>query len=257
MKKKIYIFNGWEDSSKWIADYFINYVKKHPQANLGFATGISPLGVYDLIKKDHKENNTDWSGIKSFNLDEFVGVPLDHKESFRHQMDTNLFSGINLKEENIFIPDGLSAHPCEEAKVYEAKINQAGGIDLQYISLGVNGHMAYNEPGTPLDSLTHVATLNSKTRDVLVDQKKFASLDETPTQAITVGVQTIMNFKQMFMIAIGENKRVPAKLMLEGPVSSDVPSSKLQDHFNTIFILDSAAAADLDLNKFEVTDFRG
>lgn len=253
---KIYLFKDAKKASTWVAEYFDKFIQENPEAVLGFATGTSPILTYKLLQ-EKCQAGTSWEGIKSFNLDEFIGVPVEHPESFRSQMTNNLFKGTNIKQENIFLPDGLVEDTKAEADRYEAQIEELGGIDLQYISLGANGHMAYNEPGTPLDSLTHVAEIAEFTRNVLVEQEKFATYEETPATAITVGVQTIMKFKQMLMIALGESKAVPAQKMLEGPVTSDIPSSALQNHSNTIFILDEAAAANLDLSKHEVTDMRG
>ncbi len=252
---KIILFKDAEKASIWVADYFDKYINENPNAVLGFATGTSPLLTYKLLQ-EKSQQGTSWENIKSFNLDEFIGVPVEHPESFRSQMNNNLFQGVNIKEENIFLPDGLVINPEEEAIRYENKINELGGIDLQYISLGANGHMAYNEPGTPLDSLTHVATIADFTRNVLVEQNKFNSFDETPNTAITVGVKTIMNFKENVMVALGESKAEPAKKMLEGPIVSDIPSSALQEHPNTTFILDEAAAKLLDLSKHQVIDMR-
>ncbi len=252
---KILLFKDADSASHWVADYFDKYIQGNPNAVLGFATGTSPILTYKLLQ-EKCQAGTSWENIKSFNLDEFIGVPVEHPESFRSQMTNNLFKGTNIKEENIFLPDGLTQDPEKEAKKYEDKINELGGIDLQYISLGANGHMAYNEPGTDLNTTTHVAEIADFTRHILIDQKKFETFEETPGTAITVGVQTIMNFKENVMVAVGESKAVPAQKMLEGPVTSDIPSSALQNHPNTTFILDEAAASMLDLTKHEVVDMR-
>ena len=255
MKKKIILFKNSEMASIWVANYFDKYIKENPKAVLGFATGVSPLLTYKLLQK-YSSEGTNWQGIVSFNLDEFIGVPISHPESFRTQMMNNLFKGVNIKPENIFIPDGLSKNPEEEANRYEKLIESKGGIDLQYISLGANGHMAYNEPGTPLDTLTHVAKLEDFTRKVLVEQKKFPTYNETPDSAITVGVKTILNFKEMIMVSLGESKAEPTKKMLEGPIVSDITSSALQKHKNTVFVLDEGAAKLLTLENFDVKDLR-
>ena len=248
--KKILLFKDADRASTWIAKYFDKFIQEKPDAVLGFATGVTPLLTYSLLQKYCKEG-TSWENIKSFNLDEFVGVPVEHPESFRSQMENNLFVGVNIKKENIFIPNGLAKDLDAEAKKYESLINEAGGIDLQYISIGANGHMAYDEPGTPADSLTHVTDIAPFTRNILIDQKKFDSLEETPTQAITVGIQTIMNFKEVVMVATGANKADPVKKMLEGPVTTDVPSSFLQNHDKVTFIIDEPSAELLDIDKHD------
>jgi glucosamine-6-phosphate deaminase len=170
-------------------------------------------------------------------------------------MDTHLFQFLNLKESNIFIPDGLSNDPHGEAIKYEEAIDAKGGIDLQYITLGTNGHMAYNEPGTKLDTLTHVVKLDDETRKVLVKQNKFPTYNETPDSAITVGVQTIAKMKEVMMVVVGAHKADIAKEMVEGPVTEKVPSSALQNHKNCIFVFDKAGASKLDLSKFDVKEF--
>ena len=250
---KIKLFKDAERASVWVADYFDEFIQKNPSAVLGFATGTSPLLTYKLLQ-EKSQQGTDWSDIKSFNLDEFIGVPVEHPESFRSQMTNNLFKGVNIKPKNIFLPDGLIENAKAEADRYEKQIDKLGGIDLQYISLGANGHMAYNEPGTSLDTKTHVGIIADSTRHTLVQQNKFKTFEETPNLAITVGVDTIMRFKQNVMVALGESKAESVKLMLEGPVTSNIPSSALQLHKNTIFILDKLSASKLDLLKFEVED---
>lgn len=251
--QKIYLFKDADRASTWVAEYFDNFIKENPNAVLGFATGTSPLLTYKLLQ-EKSQAGTNWEGIRSFNLDEFIGVPVEHPESFRSQMTNNLFKGVNIKPENIFLPDGLVSDTQAEADRYERQIDELGGIDLQYISLGANGHMAYNEPGTALDTKTHVGVIADFTRHTLVDQKKFDNFEETPGSAITVGVDTIMRFKRNVMVALGDSKAIPAQKMLEGPVSSDTPSSALQNHPDTIFVLDEAAAKNLDLSKHDVTD---
>lgn len=252
---KLLLFKNAERASYWVAEYFDKFIQEKPDAVLGFATGTSPILTYKLLQ-DYCSNGTSWENITAFNLDEFIGVPVEHPESFRSQMTNNLYKGVNIKEENIHLPDGLVSDPLAEADRYEALIESKGGIDLQYISLGANGHMAYNEPGTSLDTLSHVAELDSFTREVLVEQGKFPTYEETPSSAITVGVQTIMKFKELIMVAVGESKAEPAKKMLEGPITSDIPSSALQNHKNAIFVLDEEAAKLLDLSKYDLVDMK-
>lgn len=251
-KLNVILFEDNDEISHWLCKYYDNYITKKPRAVLGFATGTTPLKFYKLLGESCKKNNIDWSNITTFNLDEFIGVPLKHPESFYTQMWNNLFKHVNVQPENVNLPNGLAANLEAEAKKYEDLINQKGGIDLQYISLGVNGHMAYNEPGTSLDTYTHIAKLTEETRKEIVRQKKFPNLDQTPKDAITVGVRTILNFKQVFMVIVGENKAKPAKLALEGPISSDIPASALQNHPNCTFIIDKAASKHLDLSKYNV-----
>ncbi|WP_033161432.1 glucosamine-6-phosphate deaminase [[Mycoplasma] collis] len=253
---KIIVFDKINDLHKYVANLFIEQISSKPNSVLGFATGTSPLDFYKLLIEDYKQNNRDWSQIKSFNLDEFVNVDPSHNESFINQMNQNLFNYVNIKKENIFIPNGIASNLEQEALNYENMIAK-NKIDLQYISLGINGHIAYNEPKTDISSKTHISNLEKATIDDLIAKQKFSSYESAPKQAITMGVSTILNHtKKIIMISFGQNKALVTKKMLEDKPNSDIPAAFLQLHPNCIFVLDKQAAKLLDQKTLKSAEFR-
>jgi len=272
--QKVYVFNNQEAASKWLAMTFSALIAKNNRLNkkttLGFATGVTPLlmyrylimlnkGTLALEKRFVDDKNIElqkpisWKNVTTFNLDEFVGVNEKHPELFFNYMKQHLFNDLDLKPENIHFPNGNAIDIEKAAQAYEAAISENGNIDLQLISLGINGHMAYNEPGTPLDSLTHVATLSAETRKNLVTQGKFKDLQETPTLALTVGVGTILEkMNHVIMVAFGTSKAQMVSLMLEGTVNSEVTASALQNHKNCLFVLDKEAASKLKGTNLQI-----
>ncbi|VEU59831.1 glucosamine-6-phosphate deaminase [Mesomycoplasma neurolyticum] len=251
---KIIIFSKVNDLQKYVANLFIEQIKQNPNSVLGFATGVSPVAAYQLLIEDHKKNKTSWKNITTFNLDEFVGLNPEHPEAFIKQMKNNLFDHIDVQKENIFIPNGNAKNLNQEALNYEELIANKL-IDFQYISLGVNGHMAYNEPGTNPNKGTHVANLTKETINDLVVKNKFDSYEKSPKEAITMGIQTILKYtKKIIMVSFGENKALVTKKMLEEKPNNDVTASYLQFHPNCTFILDEKASKFLSqetLNKAE------
>lgn len=194
MKKNIYIFKDQKQASQYICDLFVDLINKSPEASLGFATGTSPLLLYKMLVEDHQKNKTDWSKITTFNLDEFVNLDVKHPSSFRKQMQANLFGHLNLKKDNIHLPNGNSSDLENECTSYDNLLKKHP-IDLQFISLGANGHIAYNEPPCKDDSYTHVVDLLDETRHDLKTMKFFNHLDEVPKKAITMGIQSILECK--------------------------------------------------------------
>lgn len=244
MNLKIIIFKKLADLHDFCAQQFIKTVQSNPQAKIGFATGVSPVAAYQKVISDYQENKTDWSKVVTFNLDEFVGIDPHHPQAFIKQMKDNLFDHLNINPINIHIPDCKASDPLKEAQEYEKLIQKLGPIDFQYISLGINGHIAYNEPGTSLTSLTHVASLTPETIADMVAKKKFASATESPKQAITMGVKTLLeNTKKMMMVSYGKHKAQVTKIMLEDKPNTEVTASALQNHPNCFFVLDQGAAS--------------
>jgi glucosamine-6-phosphate deaminase len=184
--------------------------------------------------------------VVTFNLDEFVGIDPNHPQAFVKQMRNNLFDHIDINPENINIPNCEATNAEKEAEKYENTIIQKGPIDFQYISLGVNGHMAYNEPGTSLESKTHVAKLTSETIVDMVNKGKFASNEDAPKEAITMGVQTLLKYtEKMMMVSYGLHKAEVTRVMLEDKPNSEVTASALQNHKNCFYVLDKDAASKL------------
>ena len=229
----------YEEVSDKAFEIMKSYLK--PGKVLGLATGSTPIGLYQRMVKDHKENGTSYKEIKSFNLDEYVGLPISHPESYYAFMHRNLFDHIDILEENAHVPSGLAEDLDEAARHYDEMIDESP-VDIQILGIGSDGHIAFNEPGTPFDSGTHVCDLAEST---IKDNCRFFDNDmsKVPTQAVTQGIGTIMKAKNILLIATGANKAQAVKDMIEGPVDVVCPASVLQNHGDVIVIVDEAAAS--------------
>lgn len=255
--RKIIIFKRVDDLQKYTAKKFIDTVLNNPKATIGFATGVSPVPAYKIVYEDHQKNGTSWKNVTTFNLDEFVGIDKNDPQSFVRQMKDNLFNHIDVSEENVNIPDASTKNPTAESKKYETIIQKKGPIDFQYISLGVNGHIAYNEPGTPLDTLTHVASLTKETIEDMVTKGKFKSYDEAPKHAITMGVKTLLDStKEILMVSFGAQKAEVTRAMLEDTPNTEVTATALQSHGNITYILDESAASKLSKETLDKSVWR-
>lgn len=209
-------------------------------ATLGLATGSTPVGLYKLMIADYKAGKISYKDMTSINLDEYVGLPVTHPESYRAFMNRNLFDHIDIKKENTHVPDGLNPDLAAAADAYTAYI-AAHPADVQILGIGSNGHIAFNEPGTPFDSHTHVVTLKEGTRK---DNARFFDndIDKVPTHAVTMGLKDIMSAKFIILLANGSGKANAVKEMIKGPVSENCPASILQTHPNVLVVADEAAA---------------
>lgn len=210
-----------------------------PEAVLGLATGSTPIGLYKCMIADYKAGAVSYKNMTSINLDEYVGLPVTHPESYRSFMNRNLFDHIDIKPENTHVPDGLAEDLQKAADEYTA-FAAAHPIDVQILGIGANGHIGFNEPGTPFDSHTHVVTLKEGTRR---DNARFFDNDISlvPTHAVTLGMQDIMNAKAIILLASGAGKADAVAKMIKGPVSTDCPASILQTHPNVLVVTDEAA----------------
>ena len=213
-------------------------VANKPEAVLGLATGSSPIGLYENMIKDHKENGTSYAKCQSFNLDEYVGIDRNHSQSYWTFMHENLFHGIDLPEDKIHVPYGNTKADCEG---YEKAMENVS-VDIQVLGIGGNGHIGFNEPGTPFTEETHIVDLTEKTRS---DNARFFENDinKVPTQAITMGIATIMKAKKILLVASGANKADAVAAMVNGPVDPACPASVLQNHPDVVVIVDEDAAA--------------
>ena len=239
---KIIICENYEEISKKAFAVIHDLIVEKPNAVLGLATGSSPIGMYQLMIEDHQKNGTSYKDVVTFNLDEYVGIPKNHPESYYTFMHENLFKGLDIKESNIHIPSS-DGDINQQAERYEQAM-ASYTIDIQVLGIGGNGHIGFNEPGTPFDSPTHLVNLKEKTRKD--NARFFASLAEVPTQAITMGSGTIMRkAKKVLMIASGEGKQDAIYGMIKGPLTTECPASILQKHDDVIVIIDKAAAAKL------------
>ncbi|HOG50860.1 MAG TPA: glucosamine-6-phosphate deaminase [Lentisphaeria bacterium] len=216
----------------------------HEQAKvLGLPTGSTPLKLYARIAEGFKRGEVDFSDVHTFNLDEYLGLPEDHPQSYRYFMEVNLFQYINLKSENIHFLDGMTDDIGAECEDYEAQMDELGGIKLQILGIGRDGHIGFNEPGTSLNSRTGYVTL---TEGTIADNKRFFAEDEeVPRWALSMGVGTILDARELLLLATGANKADAIAATLEGPVTSMCTASALQLHPDVTVVIDEAAASKL------------
>ncbi|MDI9441631.1 MAG: glucosamine-6-phosphate deaminase [Firmicutes bacterium] len=239
---KIIVVSDYERMSEEVAKIVQAQIAVKPDSVLGLATGSTPLGTYRKLVEMAKDG-LDFSQVTTFNLDEYVGLAGDHPQSYRYYMEQNLFSGVNIPREKTFIPNGTAADLAAECAAYEEKIKGAGGIDLQLLGIGSNAHIGFNEPGSEFGSTTRLVDLAEST--IEDNSRFFASREEVPTQAISMGIKSIMQAKQIVLMANGENKADAIWATVLGPVTSDVPASVLQLHPFVTLVLDEAAASKL------------
>ena len=240
---KIIITKDYEELSVKAAEVMLGVVKQNPRAVLGLATGTTPLGLYSRIIADHKENGTDYSKIRTVNLDEYKGLPKTHEQSYAYFMKKNLFEGLGIPTENTNIENGMATDVEAECARYDALLEEFPR-DIQLLGLGSNGHIAFNEPNTPFGSGTHVVTLAEST--VKDNARLFKDITEVPRKAYTMGIKQIMQAKKVLILASGANKAEAVYKAVKGKVVEEVPASILQLHPDCILIADKAAA-----NKYE------
>ena len=223
-------------------------IQRKPDSVLGLATGSTPIPVYEALVKMHERGELDFSRIVTFNLDEYVGLASDHPCSYREFMRQHLFGRVNLAREKIHFPNGLAKDIPLHCTEYEAAIAQAGGIDLQLLGIGRDGHIGFNEPSSSLASRTRIKTLTPQT--VKDNAKCFGSPDKVPRHVITMGVGTIMDARHCLLLATGDAKADVVSRMAEGAVTADVPASILQMHPACTLVVDEAAAAKLKRHEY-------
>ena len=237
-----------EAASIVTAKIIAQLVRRKPDAVLGLATGSTPLATYRELVRMHREDDLDFSNVRTFNLDEYVGLPHEHPQSYHAFMQENLFQHINVPRESICIPNGLAADVPAECAAYEAAIRAAGGIDLQVLGIGTDGHIGFNEPSSSLASRTRIKTLTARTRSD--NARFFGSADEVPIHVITMGVGTIMDARQVLMLAFGAGKAKALADAVEGPIMAMNPASILQMHPVAKCLIDEPAAAILTRREY-------
>ena len=223
-------------------------IRKQPDAVLGLATGSTPVGLYNEVIRAHRDAGLDLARIRTFNLDEYAGLPRDHEQSYYRFMREKLFDHVNINPDNTNIPNGLAEDIPAHCREYEAAIKAAGGIDLQVLGIGANGHIGFNEPTSSLVSRTRIKSLTRHT--IEENARFFGGPDDVPRHVITMGVGTIMEARQIVMLAFGEKKARAVADMIEGPLTSYVPASVLQMHANTKVFLDEEAATELKRSDY-------
>lgn len=232
-----------DEASAFAAEIIERKLMSKPTAVLGLATGSTPLGLYKELVKRHREKGLDFSKVTTFNLDEYIGLSPSHPQSYRYFMEENLFKHINVPAGAIHVPYGHAESVLDFCAWYEDEIKRSGGIDIQILGIGGDGHIAFNEPGSSLGSRTRLKTLTEQTiRD---NARFFSSMDEVPRFAITMGVGTILEARQIILLAFGASKADIIAEAIEGPVTSQVTASALQLHPDVTVCLDQPAAAKL------------
>ena len=232
-----------EEMGKAAADEFEAVIHAKPACVLGLATGSTPLPLYRELIARERAGKLDFSHVRSVNLDKYKGLAPDHPQSYRHFMQENLFDHISIKSENTYVPDGLATDVPAMCQAYEHRIEDLGGVDIQLLGLGHDGHIGFNEPCDHFPVMTHEVQLTDMTREA--NKRFLASLDEVPTSAITMGIGTVMAARRILLIATGADKAEILQKVFFGPVKPEVPGSILQFHADVTVICDEAAAARL------------
>ncbi len=231
------VIDSAEKIAAMAAQQYVELLKRKRNAILGGATGSTPLGLYAELVRLNKAGEISFKNASSFNLDEYVGLDGTHDQSYRYFMDHNLFDHIDIDKSRTRVPSGIDT---SDPAAYDKEIAAAGGVDLQLLGIGNNGHIGFNEPGTPFGSLTHIVELTESTREA--NKRFFKSIDEVPTHAVTMGVKTVMQARSIILMAIGPAKAPIMKEMLQGPVTEKVPASVLQLHPDVTVYMDYEAA---------------
>ena len=216
-------------------------IRLKPDCNLGLATGTSPLTAYNELVRMYKEEGLDFSQVSTFNLDEYIGLDADHPQSYAYFMDIHLFSKVNIKKENTHIPNGKTLRGDETCSAYDKKIESSGGLDLQLLGIGRNGHIGFNEPGNNFVAETHQIDLTEDT--IQANSRFFECEEDVPRTAITAGMRSIMQARRVVLIATGESKADAVHALLYGEITPQVPASLLQLHPEITVIVDRAALA--------------
>ncbi len=237
----VLVFNTEEQIGVAAGYYMCGQVLQKPESVLGLATGSTPIKAYDHMIQLYRQGAVDFSKVTTFNLDEYCRLDVRDKNSYHTFMYENLFNHINIPEENINFLNGNAWDLEKECESYENKIKAAGGIDIQLLGIGSNGHIAFNEPANAFQRWSHVVNLKEST--IKDNSRFFESVDDVPTQAITMGIGSIMQAKRILIIAIGEKKAKAIKQVIDGNVTPQCPASILQFHKDVTLMLDKGAAS--------------
>ncbi len=245
---EVIIYPTYDEISKAAAAVVAETVNNKPNAVLGLATGSTPLGLYKELIRMHREEGLDFSHVTTFNLDEYVGLSPDHDQSYHYFMDENFFKHVNVPPENVHVPSGTTQNYRAFCEWYEDRIDECGGIDVQVLGIGSDGHIAFNEPGSSLGSRTRIKTLAKQT--IEDNARFFESKEDVPIYAITMGVGTILEADKLLLLANGANKAAAIGAAVEGPVSVACTASALQLHPDSVIMIDQKAAENLKMREY-------
>ena len=240
---QVYVAESYADMSRKAANILSAQVILKPDTVMGLATGSSPVGTYQQLIEWYKKGDLDFAQVRTVNLDEYAGLAPEHSQSYRRFMQENFFDHINIPRENTHVPNGLAPDLEAECRRYNQVIQRLGGIDIQLLGMGHNGHIGFNEPGQAFELETHVVDLTDNT--IEANARFFASRDEVPRQAITMGIKSIMQAQRIVMVVSGADKADMVRAAFAGPVVPQVPASILQMHPNFILVGDKAALSKL------------
>lgn len=236
---KFLVCNTYEEASQEAAKIFEEQLRAKPSSVLGLATGSTPLGLYRELIRAYQLGGLDFSAVTTINLDEYYPIAPTHEQSYRYFMNENLFKHINVDPAKTFVPNGQAPSPEDESVGYDERIKRLGGIDLQLLGIGENGHIGFNEPSDALRMDTHVEVLTESTRKA--NARFFSSIDEVPTHAITMGMAGIMTAKKILLLACGKNKHEVVKVMQDKTITTQIPATLLKCHPDMTLICDRAA----------------
>ncbi|TQS74841.1 glucosamine-6-phosphate deaminase [Ornithinibacillus gellani] len=231
----------YAEMSEKACEWFVGKLKEMETPVLGLATGSTPEGLYDHLIQKYKDGEISFQDVKTFNLDEYIGLAGDNPNSYRYFMNEKLFNNIDIKQENTFVPNGVATDLEKECTDYEQLIKDAGGIDIQLLGIGSNGHIGFNEPGAKFDGRTHIENLAQATIDA--NARFFDSMDDVPKQAVTMGIGSIIESKEILLLASGENKADAIAGVIDGELTEALPASILKQHPRVTIIADEAALA--------------
>lgn len=238
---RVYRAADYYHASRVAANIISAQVIMKPDCVLGLATGSTPIGTYEQLIRWYEKGDLDFSQVHSINLDEYRGLSPENDQSYRYFMNTHLFDKINIDKKNTYVPNGLEPDSEKACRDYDEIIHAHGGVDLQILGLGHNGHIGFNEPGSAFEKETHCVKLSETTRQA--NARFFASMEEVPTEAYTMGIKSIMQAKKIMVIVSGEGKEEIVKKAFCGPITPEVPASVLQLHNDVILVGDEAALA--------------
>jgi len=245
---EVIIVDDYDEMSDEAAELVTTAMKKKPDLVLGLATGSTPEGLYAKLVEANQNGEIDFSDVVAFNLDEYVDLPPHREQSYHYFMNEKLFDHVNIKRENFHLPDGQAGSLLRECADYDEMIERAGGIDLQVLGIGRDGHVGFNEPCTSLASMTHVVALSDET--IEDNARFFEKKEDVPRFAVTMGIGSILNTRKCLLMASGKDKAEAVQKAIEGPVTASVTASALQMHMDVVAIVDEPAASQLERAEY-------